>query len=485
MKNAILLMLAIFLWMACSDDKQMNIKPVAAFKTGEVTVEEGSLVAFTDLSFDEDGQIAKWSWNFGDGETSEEQSPTVKYSIAGEYVVTLSVWDNLGVQNANAFSKTITVKEKSMADVQPDIVWEFQTPCGFQDVSPAVDDDGNVIVGCDANAVRGGQNIWVINNGKEVWHYSSGNVIRSSAAIADNGAVYIGSYDKKLYKFSVSSSTPVATFGLGATAKFSSPAVDKDGTVFFSANKKLFAINPLEPVMTQKWVADCENITQSTPVIGKDAIYVCSNSGNLYAFSKADGTKKWSVEYGKECTSVPAIGDDGTIYLCGKTLDLGGVVMAVSPDGQVRWQQNSISEFSNSGISLSADGHLYVGNFDGEMLCYAQDDGKLLWKYKAQGKIRSVPAIDNSGNIYFGDGKGIFYVLNSKGKLSYKELKLGTNIWSSPAIDKNGLIYICADQTSSSEPGKVFALKTNATGPQVSWSMRSGDAKRSARWGKE
>lgn len=176
-----------------------------------------------------------------------------------------------------------------------------------------------------------------------------------------------------------------------------------------------------------------------------------------------------------------AIGNDEIIYLCGKTVDGGGIVMAINPDGKIRWQQNSISEFSNSGVSLSVDGHLYVGNFDGEILCYTQDSGELLWKYKAQGKIRSVPAIDNAGNIYFGDGKGIFYVLNSKGKLSYKELKLGTNIWSSPAIDRNGLIYICADQTTSSEPGKVFALRTNATGAQQAWSMRSGDAKRSAR----
>lgn len=482
MKNTILLMLTVLLCMACGDDKQMNIKPVSAFKTGELTVEEGQLVAFTDLSFDEDGQIVKWSWNFGDGESSEEQSPTIKYSTAGDYVVTLSVWDNLGVQNANSFSKTITVKEKSMADVQPDIVWEFQTPCGFQDVSPAIDDNGNVIVGCDANTKRGGQNIWVINNGREVWHYSSGDVVRSSAAIADDGTIYVGSYDKKLYKFSIASSTPVATFALGATAKYSSPAVDKDGIVFFSANKKLYAID--SKTMTKKWEANCEGVTQSTPVIGEDIVYICSNSGKLYAFLKTDGTKKWSIDYGKECTSVPAIGNDGTIYICGKMEDKSGIVMAVSPDGQIKWQQNSASEFSNSGVSLSTDGHLYVGNFDGELLCYSQDSGELLWKYKAQGKIRSVPAIDNAGNIYFGDGEGMFYVLNSKGKLSYKELKLGTNIWSSPAIDKNGLIYICADQTTSSEPGKVFALRTNAVGAQTSWSMRSGDAKRSACWEK-
>ena len=157
MKNTIIIMLTALLWISCSDDEKVNIKPVAAFKTSEVTIEEGQHVAFTDLSFDEDGQVTKWARDFGNGVSSEEQSPTVEYTTAGEYTVTLSVWDNSGVQNANTFNKTITVKEKSTADMAPEIVWEFQTPCGFQDVSPAIDDNGNVFVGCDANNARGGQ----------------------------------------------------------------------------------------------------------------------------------------------------------------------------------------------------------------------------------------------------------------------------------------------------------------------------------------
>lgn len=38
--------------------------------------------------------------------------------------------------------------------------------------------------------------------------------------------------------------------------------------------------------MTEKWNVDCGGDTQSTPVIGADAVYVCSNSGKLYAFDK-------------------------------------------------------------------------------------------------------------------------------------------------------------------------------------------------------
>lgn len=482
MKNKLIGMaMLLLLTVACQENDDVNIKPVAAFKAGVTTIETGQSVYFTDLSFDEDGTIVKWQWDFGNSTSSEEASPSATYSEAGEFKVVLTVWDNNNEQNVNTFDKIIIVKEKSLSDETPEIIWEFQTPCGFQDVSPAVDDNGNVIVGCDANAGRGGKSIWVIKDGEEVWYNQYDEVIRSSPAVADDGTIYIGGYGKKnnLCAFAPKSSIPIGTFSLGDNAKFSSPAIDQDGTVYFAANKKLYAISAA-PAMTKKWEANCEGTTQSTAVIGSDAVYVCSNSGKLYAFDKNDGTRKWAVDYGKSCSSVPAIGDDGTIYICGET-DGGGVIMAVNKDGSVKWQTSSTSAFSNSGISLSTEGHLYVGNSDGEMLCCAQEDGAIIWKFTAQAKIRSVPAVDNNGNIYFGDGQGVFYVLNPNGKPVYKEIKLGANIWSSPVIDKNGVIYICADLTKSSEPGKVFALRTNATGAQKTWSMRSGNYKRNAR----
>lgn len=53
-----------------------------------------------------------------------------------------------------------------------------------------------------------------------------------------------------MYAFAAHSSDPLGKFDLGATAKFSCPAIDKDGTVYFSANRKLFAIHAA-PGMTE------------------------------------------------------------------------------------------------------------------------------------------------------------------------------------------------------------------------------------------
>ncbi|WP_237055155.1 ExeM/NucH family extracellular endonuclease [Microbulbifer sediminum] len=53
-------------------------------------------VQFTDRSTDVDGEIVRWQWMFGDGASSSEQNPRHRYTVPGEYTVTLLVEDNLG-----------------------------------------------------------------------------------------------------------------------------------------------------------------------------------------------------------------------------------------------------------------------------------------------------------------------------------------------------------------------------------------------------
>ena len=112
---------------------------MAAFKATATTVEVEQSISFTNLSFDEDGQISRWQWDFGNGTISEEENPTISYSEPGDYKVVLTVWDNQGQQNANSFDKTIAVKEKSLSDEEPELIWEYATTTGFQDASLAVD----------------------------------------------------------------------------------------------------------------------------------------------------------------------------------------------------------------------------------------------------------------------------------------------------------------------------------------------------------
>ncbi|HEC75722.1 MAG TPA: PKD domain-containing protein, partial [Thermoplasmatales archaeon] len=67
------------------------------------------IVYFYDLSADEDGTVTEWYWEFGDGANSTLQNPIHSYSSAGNYMVTLSVWDDMGANNTTSKIITVTV----------------------------------------------------------------------------------------------------------------------------------------------------------------------------------------------------------------------------------------------------------------------------------------------------------------------------------------------------------------------------------------
>ncbi len=59
-------------------------------------------------SFDPDGSISSYSWNFGDGSSGSGVGPTHAYASAGTYTVTLTVTDNLAAQTSATTSTNVT-----------------------------------------------------------------------------------------------------------------------------------------------------------------------------------------------------------------------------------------------------------------------------------------------------------------------------------------------------------------------------------------
>lgn len=68
--------------------------PVADFSIPSITGCVPYQVSFTDLSTPGDGTIDAWFWDFGDGNTSSDQSPQHTYSLGSLYNVSLIVTDD-------------------------------------------------------------------------------------------------------------------------------------------------------------------------------------------------------------------------------------------------------------------------------------------------------------------------------------------------------------------------------------------------------
>ncbi len=73
-----------------------GVKPIPDFTYAPPNPENTTIVNFTDLSYDPDGTIVSWWWNFGDQYYSNLQHPVHCYYQDGTYLVNLTVQDNDG-----------------------------------------------------------------------------------------------------------------------------------------------------------------------------------------------------------------------------------------------------------------------------------------------------------------------------------------------------------------------------------------------------
>ena len=95
----------------------VNQQPLARFAVDFGDSAEGSLAQFVDSSVDNDGTIASWTWDFGDGFTSNDPSPSHIYNAAGIFSATLSVTDNDGAESET------TVFEVEVLNTAPQAVF--------------------------------------------------------------------------------------------------------------------------------------------------------------------------------------------------------------------------------------------------------------------------------------------------------------------------------------------------------------------------
>jgi len=86
-------------------NSQTNQLPVADASLSEQTGFVGSFLIFDgSRSYDPDGYLTRWSWDFGDGTNATGERSIHTYQTIGIYSVTLTVTDNKGATGTDMFS---------------------------------------------------------------------------------------------------------------------------------------------------------------------------------------------------------------------------------------------------------------------------------------------------------------------------------------------------------------------------------------------
>jgi len=93
--------------------------PVSIFSfTSGTLLTSVSVIFDGTASFDPDGTIVGYAWDFGDGSTGSGATPTHSYSIAGTYAAKLNVTDNSGSTQVSTQTVTITDRPPAISLTQ-------------------------------------------------------------------------------------------------------------------------------------------------------------------------------------------------------------------------------------------------------------------------------------------------------------------------------------------------------------------------------
>jgi len=91
-------------------------EPTSSFSWSPINPVETEPIQFNDTSNPRSGNLVNWTWEFGDGNSFNEQNTTYSYISAGIYQVNLTVKNEYGLSNTSSRSITIIPPTEPTAD---------------------------------------------------------------------------------------------------------------------------------------------------------------------------------------------------------------------------------------------------------------------------------------------------------------------------------------------------------------------------------
>jgi len=158
------------------------------------------------------------------------------------------------------------------------------------------------------------------------------------------------------------------------------------------------------------------------------------------------GHIKWSFKTNGSIACSPLLDYDGNIYF-GST---DGYLYSLNSAGELRWKYKANGAINAT--PLVYENKIFFGSTKGSFYCLDLY-GNLIWKLDVGGRIEEGANVDyNRGVIYFTSTKGYVYAVNTNGNIIWKKF-IVEGLRSSPAIDKNGTVYV----------GNLYAFYPNGT----------------------
>jgi len=234
--------------------------------------------------------------------------------------------------------------------VKPDgtLLWKKKIGGHSSSSSPTIGRDGIIYFGNDDRFIYA-----VYPNGTLKWSYWTRDMINGAPAIGDDGTIYVGSGDHNLYALNPNG-TLKWKYETGDYV-YGSATIAPDGTIYIpSFDGYFYALNPSGMFLWKGYTGD-QYAARGMALANDGTIYVGTELLRAYY---PNGMLKWQTDV-KGCLdgTVPAVSADGTIYV-----SAGAALVAVNPDGSIKWRKVLTSEQIYSSPSIGFKDTVYVGS---------------------------------------------------------------------------------------------------------------------------
>jgi outer membrane protein assembly factor BamB len=351
--------------------------------------------------------------------------------------------------------------------------WVYQVYTGTAGGSiPTIDANNNVYFGTSNNY------LYCVNPNNRVkrWEYELGGAIQATPVIGNDGHIYVGANDGKLYDFSGNGPTPApATLPI---VPMYMQDIRHTGRSPYSRS----IVNPPSIKWTSnfKWNSGNLFVSPSFAIDANGNLYIGSNDGYVYSINPTTAIINWQVRVNNSTNGLltnpnamyttPAIGLYNTIYIGSNE----GILYALYPEnGNIKWTYRANYPLQSSPIIDPSDGTIYFGA--GSRMFAIRDGGRdayVAWltPFDTVGNITSSPAVGQNGWLYFGSADGYVYALDKFDGSAKGSYNTGKPIYGSPSIDASNNIII---GNGSQQNGSLYCLDKLLNGPV--WTPFTGD----------
>ncbi|MBC8400114.1 MAG: PQQ-binding-like beta-propeller repeat protein, partial [Candidatus Marinimicrobia bacterium] len=312
------------------------------------------------------------------------------------------------------------------------LLWTYETG-GVVNSSPVVDENGVVYFGSEDGK------LYAVNtDGSFKWSFDTGDGIVAAPLLATMNKLYIGSKSGSFYSLNRTTGDTVWTYMTGDQI-YSSATVDDAGRVFVgSLDGKLYCID--SEFGTLNWSTTIGTRIYSSPAlsVAQDVIYVGGFDKKVYAVEVSTGQTLWTYSTDGYILGSVAVDSNGVVYTSSSDRKL----YALNSDGSEKWIYATGGAIWYSSPSIGMNGQIYIGSDDNKLHCVDANTGEQLWTYTTGGDIRNSPAISSNGYVYFGSSDSKIYALDSEGVLKWSFETNAQIQMSSVAIGSSGRIYV-------------------------------------------